>query len=120
MVRLLEHHKIAYLDRDLMTIHNEIRDNPNLHKVTYEKLVNDDDRYFSMVKNKIEELSKSEQSIVFQTAALERWRYSLSRRKSVDAFRNLKKNHVSLFTFLRYIIYLVDRVIRKKSYGFKI
>ena len=120
MVRLLEHYKMAYLDQDLMTIHNEIRDNPNLHKVSYEKLVADDDRYFSLVKGRIDTCTESEQKKIYQTAALERWRYSLVRRQTKDAFENLRKNQVSFFALLRYIMYLVDRVIRKKSYGFKL
>ena len=117
--RITEHYLVAYLPEDLMTIHYEVRDNPDLHNVSYEKLVSDDEKYFAIIKDKLETLPEQKRKMILRTAALERWRYSLSRKKTGDAIQNMKRNGVSLILFIRYICYLLDRVLRKKSYGFK-
>ena len=117
--RITEHYLVAYLPKDLMTIHYEVRDNPDLHNVSYEKLVSDDEKYFAVIKEKLEVLPEQKRTMILKTAALERWRYALSRKKTADAIQNMKQNGVSLILFVRYICYLLDRVIRKKSYGFK-
>ena len=70
-------------------------------------------------KNEIDNLPEKQRKGVYDTIALERFRHSLSRREWNNAIHNLKINHVSFITFIRYILYLVDRVTGKKSYGFK-
>lgn len=116
MARLLKNHKLAYLDEDLFTIHYEIRETP----LTYEGLVESDEYWIKVFRSEIDGLPEPQRSLVYQSLALERWRYSLPRHQTKDAMRNLKNYHVSPVVFLRYLKYLVDRVIRKKSYGVKL
>ena len=119
ITRITENYLVAYLPEDLMTIHYEVRDNPDLHNVSYEKLVSDDEKYFSIIKSKLMNLPEKQRTMILRTAALERWRYALPRKQTKDAIRNMKENGVSFLLFLRYVFYLIDRVVRKKSYGFK-
>ena len=115
MVKLLKDHKLAYVDEELLIIHYEIREkNP-----TYESLVVDDEKYFAKVREYMDSLPEKEQQRILQTASLERWRYALPRHETKDALQNMKKNKVSAGLFLRYILYLADRLVRKRSYGFK-
>ena len=116
MARLLKNYKLAYLDEDLLTIHYEIREN----KLTYEGLKESDDYWIEVFRDEIDALPNDQSRAVYQSLALERWRYSIPRHMQKDAFANMKKYHVTIPVFIRYIGYLVDRVIRKKSYGFKL
>nr|MCR5372691.1 hypothetical protein [Solobacterium sp.] len=115
MVKLLKDHKLAYVDEELLIIHYEIREkNP-----TYESLVVDDEKYFAKVQEYMDSLPEKEQQRILQIASLERWRYALPRHETKDALQNMKNNKVSAGLFLRYILYLTDRLVRKRSYGFK-
>ena len=115
MVKLLKDKKLAYVPEELLTIHYEIREkNP-----TYESLIVDDEKWFARIQEYLPLLTEKEQQIILQIAALERWRYALPRHETKDAVRNMKENKVSAALFLRYICYLADRLVRKRSYGFK-
>ncbi len=116
MARLLKDRKLAYLDRDLLTIHYEIREN----KLTYEGLRDADEFWIECFRPEIDALPEAQRRAVYQSLALERWRYSIPRRRQRDAIRNLKKYHVTPGVFLKYLFYLIDRVTGKKSYGFKL
>ena len=116
MARLLKHYRLAYLDEDLLTIHYEIREN----KLTYEGLSKADDYWIEIFRPEIDALPKAQRIAVYQSLALERWRYSIPRHMQRDAIRNMKKYHVTIPVFLKYIAYLLDRVAGKKSYGFKL
>ena len=116
MARLLKNHKLAYLDEDLLTIHYEIRENP----LTYKGLVEADEHWIEFFKDEIDALPANQRELVYQSLALERWRYSIPRHQQKDAWKNLKKYHVTPGVFMKYIGYLVDRVVHKKSYGVKL
>ena len=116
MARLLKDYKLAYLDEDLLTIHYEIRENA----LTYEGLSKSDEYWIEVFGKEIDALPEKQRRAVYQSLALERWRYSIPRHMQKDALANMKKYHVTIPVFLKYITYLADRVIRKKSYGFKL
>ena len=116
MARLLKKWKLAYLDEDLLTIHYEIRENP----LTYEGLREADEYWISVFKDEIDALPAKTRQAVYESLALERWRYSIPRHMQKDAFENMRKYHVSFRSFAKYLWYLADRVIGKKSYGVKL
>lgn len=116
MARLLKNYKLAYLDEELFTVHYEIREN----KLTYEGLRDADEHWLDVFHDEIEGLPVNQKSAVYQSLALERWRYSIPRHQQKDAIANMKKYHVTFPIFMKYIGYLIDRVIGKKSYGFKL
>ena len=116
MARLLKNYKLAYLDEDLLTIHYEIRENT----LTYEGLKEADEYWIEVFKTEIDALPNKVRTAVYQSLALERWRYSIPRHMQKDAIANMKKYHVTIPVFAKYIGYLLDRVIGKKSYGFKL
>ena len=116
MARLLKNYKLAYLDEDLLTIHYEIREN----KLTYEGLKEADEYWIDYFKDEIDALPSEQRDAVYQSLALERWRYSIPRHMQKDAWANMKKYHVTPSNFMKYVAYLVDRVLGKKSYGVKL
>lgn len=116
MARMCRDYKLAYLDEDLLTIHYEIREN----KLTYQGLAEADEHWLDFFHKEIESLPSDQKSAVYQSLALERWRYSIPRHQQKDAWRNMQKYHVTAASFLKYLCYLTDRVIGKKSYGFKL
>lgn len=115
MRRLLKNYKIAHLKQNLMTIHYEVR----AIVPTFEDLYINDIAYFENAKNEITLLPKRQQNLIYQVAGLERWRYGLPRLSKKECFQILKENHVSVLLLVRYVLYLADRIIRKRSYGFK-
>ncbi len=115
MGRLLKGYRMAYVPERLLTIHYEVRE----RVPSYADLVSYDDLYFAKIAGALNTLPAGQKKKIMQTAALERWRYALPRKETADARQNMKKEQVSVLMFLRYGLYLADRVIRKKSYGFK-
>ncbi len=115
MARLLKNYKLAFVDEDLMTIHYEIRE----VKRSYQDMVNIDTFFLQNFEDEMKTLEDKYQKGIRDTFALERFRHSLSQKEWKDGVHNLKVNHVSFFVFMHYMFYLVNRVVRKKSYGFK-
>ena len=116
MARLLKNKKLACLDEDLLTIHYEIRERP----LTYEGLKEADEYWIEVFRPEIDALPSVQRQAVYESLALERLRYSLPRHAVKDAWDNVRKYHVSASSLIRYVFYLMDRVIGKKSYGIKL
>lgn len=115
LARILKGFKLAYLDEDLMTIHYEIREN----KYSYEQLVGIDSFFLEVFQNEIHQLHPKDCKGIYDTFALERFRYSVSKKKISDGIKNLYIQRVSLKTMIRYFFYVIHRLIGKLSYGFK-
>ncbi|MCI5773539.1 MAG: glycosyltransferase [Erysipelotrichaceae bacterium] len=116
IVKILKNYKLAFIDEALFVVHYEIRE----IKRSYEEMVAIDDKFISTFKDDIEMLGKKQAQEIYAIIALERFRYAIPRKKIIDALKNLQKNKVTFRQFLKYICYLIDRVINKKSYGFKL
>lgn len=116
MVKILRSYKLAYVDENLFTIHYEIRE----IKRSYEQLVSIDDKFIHTFQKEINSLTKKDSQEIYAIIALERFRYAISSKNIFDALKNLFENNVTLAQFIKYILYLIDRVINKKSYGFKL
>lgn len=116
MTRLLKEYKLAFVNQDLLTIHYEVRD----RVPSYEDLVSYDSLYFEKVREGLQSLPPQIQQGIQSVCALERWRYALPRKKTDDALKNMKQVGVTKTLFLKYVFYLVDRVINRKSYGIKV
>ena len=115
MGRILKHHRLAYLDQNLLTIHYEVREKAP----TYQELVSYDQLYFDKIRAELDQLPEREQKGILQMEALERWRYALPRKETADAWSYLNHCGVTPALFFRYLCYCADRAIGKKSYGFK-
>lgn len=115
MARALEHHKLAYIDEVLLTIHQEGERKGR----TFEEIEKYTKHYLEKFSERIEHLEKNEKKRVVAVISLERFRIALYKKRYIDGIKILKENHVSVAYFIKYIIYLMKRVITKKSYGFK-
>ncbi len=121
IARLLENGKLAYLDETLLIIHYE--DKPVADKTGkknhYAKLIELEILFLSKFKSRIDALDPRDRKKVYQHTALERFRFSLKNHQAMDGIKNCIKNKVSVFLFCRYIFYMANRMITKKSYGFR-
>ena len=112
--RICEKTNIAFVDDDLLKIHYEIRE----IKKSYMDLVSIDNFYLEKFKIRINQLDNKTQKKVYDIFALERLRYSIG-RDFIDGIKNVINNKVSLSRIIKYLVYLIDRILYKKSYGFK-
>ena len=115
MTRVLKNTKLAYVDDELLTIHYEIRE----IKRSYQELIEIDEFYVNKFKEDILSLGPKDSQDVFSIIALERFKYSLF-KNVVDGTRNLYRTKVKFIVIIKYTIYLIDRIINSKSYGFKL
>lgn len=114
MVRAFERYKVAYIPEPLLTIHWEVRD----FNHTYEFVDGITKFYYSKMKDRIERLSHSDRHRVNAVIALERARIAFYYKEYKDIFKILKANNVTFLEICKYVSYLADRVVTKKSYGF--
>lgn len=114
MARAFENYKVAYIPKDLLTIHWEVRND----KKTYEFADGITTFYLDKMSNRINRLSNYDKHRVLAVIALERARVALYYKKFRDIYTILKDNHVSVYEIIKYLFYLLNRVITKKSYGF--
>lgn len=116
LTRIIENRKLAYLSDDLLTIHYEIREVQR----SYEQMIAVDAFYFDSFKDRIQQLPESQQRAIYETEALERFRYSISKKHLSDGISNLFKKNVRFSSFCRYVFYLINRIANKISYGVKL
>lgn len=113
MARLFEKTRVAFVDKDLLRIHLEIRQFTR----TLDFYENVTDFYLKKMNCRIEKLSQKERKYVLDTITLERARVAngLGNRKLAFSYiRTVKVSRV-----IAYVAYLIKRVLTKKSYGFK-
>lgn len=114
--RMLDGYKLAYVDEVLFRVHYEIREN----KMTYDKIMYAENVYVNRFKNDFKRLGKKKEKAIYRIIACERFRLSLGKGHLLSNIMNMFKNKVGIITLSKYFIYLVDRVVNKKSYGFKL
>lgn len=115
MVRALENYKLAYIDEVLLTIHQE----GERKERSFEEIEKYTKYYLEKFSGRIDHLKKNEKKCVLAVISLERFRIALYKKRYIDGIKILKENHVSVVYFIKYVMYLIKRVITKKSYGFK-
>lgn len=115
MARALENYKLAYIDEVLLTIYQE----GERKERSFEEIEKYTKHYLAKFSERIDHLGKNEKKRVVAVISLERFRIALYKKRYIDGIKILKENHVSVAYFIKYVIYLMNRVITKKSYGFK-
>jgi len=116
LVRILRGHKLAFVDEDLLTIHYEIRET----KRSYEYMDSVYQHYLDVFNSEINNLSTQDKNNVYCILGLERAKNALANHHFSDAVIQLKGNHIGLNAQLKYLLYLINRIVRKESYGFKL
>ena len=114
--RLLDGYKLAYVDEVLFRVHYEIRE----AKMTYEKILYAENIYVNRFKNDFKKLGDKKERAIYRIIACERFRLSLGKGNTLANVWNMFKNRVGIVTLFRYFVYLMDRIVNKKSYGFKL
>ena len=114
--RLLDGYKLAYVDEVLFRVHYEIRET----KMTYEKILYAENIYVNRFKNDFKKLGDKKERAIYRIIACERFRLSLGKGNTLANVWNMFKNRVGIVTLFRYFVYLMDRIVNKKSYGFKL
>ena len=116
LARVLKGYLLAYVDKPLFLVHYEIREN----NFSNEVLVTAESKFIETFKKEIDSLGKYKAKRIYRIIAIERFRICLGKGKSWQNFVNCLKNGVGVITFTKYFIYLIKRVITKKSYGFRL
>lgn len=114
LARVCEKYKIAFIDEVLLTIYQE----GNRPKRTLEKIEEVNKHYLSKFEERINKLDEADKERVLAVITLERFRLYLYNKNLVKGIRLLKDNRVKLKYVVRYILYLVKRVVTHNSYGF--
>ena len=114
MARAFEHYKVAYVSEDLLTIHYEIR----AVKRTFDFVDGVTLFYLDKFKGHISKLNEHDRHRVLSVITLDRARVACNYKEYKAAIEMLKDNNVTMTEVVRYIFYLANRYITKKSYGF--
>lgn len=116
MARALENYKLAYIDEPLLIIHQEgQRVNRSFDKIESYTM-----HYLEKMKSRIVKLSKKDQKRVYNVISLERARVAVQKGLNKEAVRIIVSEKVSIIALIKYIIYLIKRVVTHKSYGFSL
>lgn len=114
LARALENYKLAYVDEILLTIHQEgtrvVR--------SFEQLDGYTKHYIEKFKNRINKLKPKEFEKVNSVISLERCRVAFYKKEYKIGLKILRDNKVKIKYIIKYIFYLMKRLITYKSYGF--
>ncbi|UTE73407.1 glycosyltransferase [Rossellomorea marisflavi] len=116
LVRVLKEFKMAFVNICGLLVHYEIRDT----KRTYQQLKEIDKYYIEKFKNTIDSLNNKDRKKVYTMIALEDFRNSISGGELIQGFYSLMSKKINPMTFMRYILYILNRYLMKRSYGFRI
>lgn len=114
MVRVLESHKLAYIDEVLLTIYQE----GQRVSRTFEQLDGYALHYLARFSDRIDALDKNNKERVISVISLERCRVAFYKKKFFKGIRILVANKVRIIYVIRYIRYLFHRARTRQSYGF--
>lgn len=114
MTRCFEKCNVAYVDKDLLTVHLEIRE----FKRTFKFLDDVTEFYLDKFQDRINLLNTRDKHRVISVITLDRVRIAVMYHEFKYSIRLLKNNHVKIGEIISYIIYLVKRYLTKQSYGF--
>ena len=114
LARVCEKYKIAFIDEVLLTIYQE----GNRPKRSLEKIEEVNLHYLTKFETRINELNDLDKERVLAVITLERFRLYLYNRRLFKGIKLLRDNQVKFKYFVRYMVYLVKRVVTRNSYGF--
>lgn len=115
LVRILEHNKIAYVDEDLLIVHQE----GERRKRSFEEIDAYAQYYLEKFTPRIQTLDKKSKEKVMAIISLERSRWAFQGRKIRPAIRIITENKVPLRYCIKYLKYILNRVVTHRSYGFR-
>lgn len=114
LVRILEHYKLAYIDEVLLTIYQE----GNRINRSFEQIDEYAKHYLEVFRDRINALDKSDKKRVVAVISLERCRVAFYKKKYKEGLKILLENKVGPKYIIKYIKYIVCRLITHESYGF--
>ena len=114
LVRVLSKCKIAFINENLLTIHQD----GNRITRTFDELEGYTKHYLDKFINNINELPEKDKERVIAVISLERCRVAFYKQRYKDGIEIIKNNSVSWKYIYRYIKYIIYRTVTHKSYGF--
>lgn len=116
LVRVTEKYKIAFIDKNLLTIYQE----SERKKRSFNEIENITNFYLQKFNSRINKLSKKDKKRVITVISLERFRICIYKKKYLIGFKILASNKVGFVYLFKYIFYLIKRSLTNESYGFYI
>lgn len=115
LVRVTEQTKIAFVNEELLIIHWE-----DGRKKTYKEVAGYCDYYRKVFQDRINNLPEIDRERVITVITLDQCKIALVYKEYKEIIRLLRDNQIKGKYVVKYIRYLLDRVIKHKSYGFYI
>lgn len=115
LTRILKKYKLAFVNTLGLIVH--IHDENSGGKLDFTQLT---EKYLTKFESEIVSLPILEQKRVYTMINLQIFRFYLSSRKYKKAMKTVRDNNISIFLVCKYLFYLVNRMITKRAYGFKI
>ena len=117
LVRMLTQGKLAFLNEPLFTIHYEVREN----HYSYGQIKTINSYFVDTFRPLINDLPSKQSKHIYQIIGCEQLRMGLTRHRLFNALKDaFSTYHVTPWVLIRYFFYLLDRVVHKKSKGFKL
>lgn len=117
MARVFENYKLAFIPKDLLTIHLETRSSTSS---SFKKMDAISEYYLKRFASRINSLSPRDKHRVIAVISLDRARLACYYKEYKEALNILKTGGVEFLEVFQYLIYLANRGITGKSYGFYI
>lgn len=114
LVRVLKKYKMAYVDEVLMEAFFDIRTS----NLTLEQSVERETMFRSRFEKYLDDLSEKDQRAVKIMWDIDWIRVLLSRKEYRRAINVFSKANIPLMVLAQYMLYIVNRTIKKTSYGF--
>ena len=115
LVRVSEIKKIAYIPEDLLTVHWE-----DGRKKNYVEMKKYCDFYKNAFQERIAQLNDYDRERVNTVLILDQCKIALIYRKYGEAIRLIILNHIKVKYIVKYVKYIIQRLLTHKSFGFYI
>ena len=113
-LRILSKYKVAFVDEVLMEIYFDSR----TVSFTYEQNLERETRFRETFKNRLDLLNEKDRRNVLAMYDIDWTRYLVSSKMYKKAIINIIKSKIPISTWIKYILYLLDRYIHNTSYSF--
>lgn len=115
LVRILENYKLAYVDGCSLIIHFDSR----ITNITVEYMKKIDELYINSFKTQINSMCENDKKDFYTMIHLDMFKFLIQNKKLIKSMGYIVSKRVNPKILIRYIIYMINRKITKKCYGFR-
>ena len=113
-LRILKRYKVAYINKVLMEVFYDFR----TVSFTYEQSLERENLFRNNFMHHLEELSEKDRRNVIAMYDIDWTRYLVSNKHYMRAVACIRKSHIPVGVWIKYLLYLGDRYLHNTSYSF--